>query len=177
MIDIAAGNGGVSSKLRRSLWGKVLSLLLNWLVRGLTVIAGVIAVTLVWPVARAAWEGQRADAVVDTMRGDRKVTLADLRAGIDAETRAIAIDPTAPRYLVRSDLLATAALSRTLQLDQPTRTDWLRRARADLVSGLAGTPAIAFLSAAFLGMGWAQTFNRTLGDRQSAADVFTEQEG
>jgi hypothetical protein len=109
--------------------------------RGLTVIAGVIAVTLVWPLARAAWEGQHADAVVETMRGERRVSLTDLRAGIDAETRAIAIDPTAPRYLIRSDLLATAALSRTLQLDQPTRADWLNRARADLVTGLAGTPA------------------------------------
>jgi hypothetical protein len=50
-------------------------------------------------------EGQRADAVVETLRGERRVSLADLRAGIDAETRAIAIDPTASRYLIRSDLL------------------------------------------------------------------------
>jgi hypothetical protein len=109
--------------------------------RGLTIIAGVVAVTLVWPIARAAWVGQPADAIVDTMRGDRRVTLQDLRAGIAAETRAIAIDPTAPRYLIRSDLLATAALSRTLELDKATRADWLRRARADLVTGLAGSPA------------------------------------
>jgi hypothetical protein len=109
--------------------------------RGLTIIAGVIAVTLVWPIARAAWVGQPADAVVETRRGDRKVTMAEYRAAIDAETRAIAIDPTAPRYLIRSFLLATVALSRTDPVDAATRTEWLRRSRADLVTGLAGSPA------------------------------------
>lgn len=114
---------------------------MNWLLRGLTIIAGIIAVTMVWPIARAAWVGQPADAVVETRRGDRRVTMAEYRAAIDAETRAIEIDPTAPRYLIRSDLLATAALSRTNPVDAATRTDWLRRARADLVTGLAGSPA------------------------------------
>jgi O-antigen ligase len=37
-------------------------------------------------------------------------------------------------------------------------------------------PAIAFLSAAFLGMGWAQTFNRSPGTRQIAAEAFTGEE-
>jgi hypothetical protein len=131
----------VKCREHRDARGKVLSLLLNWLLRGLTIIAGVIAVTLVWPIARAAWVGQPADAVIETRRGDRQVTMAEYRAAIDAETRAIEIDPTAPRYLIRSYLLATAALLRTNPVDAATRNDWLRRARADMVTGLAGSPA------------------------------------
>lgn len=37
-------------------------------------------------------------------------------------------------------------------------------------------PAIAFLSAAFLGMGWAQTFNRTPATYRMAPEAFTEDE-
>jgi O-antigen ligase len=37
-------------------------------------------------------------------------------------------------------------------------------------------PAIAFISAAFLGMGWAQTFHRTPAPRRVTREVFTEDE-
>jgi O-antigen ligase len=37
-------------------------------------------------------------------------------------------------------------------------------------------PAIAFITAAFLGMGWAQTFNRTPTPRRARREVFTDEE-
>ena len=45
------------------------------------------------------------------------------------------------RFIVRSDLLASAALNPTLKLDEATRKDWENRARNDLFTGLAGAPA------------------------------------
>lgn len=131
----------MARKATRHLGGKFLSLLLNWLLRGLTIIGGVIALTQLGPIVRASWQQQPADAVVEDMRGMRRVSLARYRAGIDAATRAIEADPTAPRYLMRSNIFANAAADRSFQLDQATRTDWLRRARADAVTGLGGEPA------------------------------------
>ena len=55
--------------------------------------------------------------------------------------RAIAIDPVPTRYLARSELLGVAALTRSVTADAALRTDWEKRARADLVTGLAGAPA------------------------------------
>lgn len=109
--------------------------------RGLTVIGGLIAVTQAGPIARAAWQAQRADAVVTDLRTERKLSLPAVRAGLESLDRAIAIDPAATRYLARAELLAGAALSRTLAIDARQRDDWMRRARADLVTGLAGAPA------------------------------------
>jgi hypothetical protein len=45
------------------------------------------------------------------------------------------------RYLARSELLASAGLTPKIVADAKARDEWLRRARADLVTGLAGAPA------------------------------------
>lgn len=42
---------------------------------------------------------------------------------------------------MRSELLGSAALTRTVGFDPAQRTDSLRRARADLITGLANAPA------------------------------------
>lgn len=118
-----------------------LSLLLNWLVRGLTVIGGIVAIVQAGPIARAAWQAQYADGVVYSLRIQQKVDARAVVAGVDSLGRAIAIDPVPTRYLARSELLGGAALTPSIAADAATRTDWERRARADLVKGLAGAPA------------------------------------
>ena len=111
--------------------------------RGLTVIGGLIAVTQAGPVARAAWQASQADAVVYYLRTGQiaKVDERSVRAGIDALDRAVAIDPVSTRYLNRSELLAGAGLTPKVLAEAQLRDDWVRRARADLVTGLAGAPA------------------------------------
>jgi len=109
--------------------------------RGLTVIGGIIAVVQAGPIARAAWQAQYADPVVYRLRTQQKVDTPGVVAGIDSLGRAIAIDPVPTRYLARSELLGAAALTPTVTADAATRTDWEKRARADLVIGLAGAPA------------------------------------
>jgi hypothetical protein len=118
-----------------------LSLLLNWLMRGLTVIGGIIAVVQAGPIARAAWQAQYADPVVYRLRTEQKVETPGVVAGIESLGRAIAIDPVPTRYLARSELLGVAALTPSVAADAATRTAWEKRARADLVAGLAGAPA------------------------------------
>ncbi|CAN5645938.1 hypothetical protein BH10PSE6_BH10PSE6_19170 [soil metagenome] len=110
--------------------------------RGLTVIGGIIALTQAGPIARAAWQASQADTVVYYMRTGQaaKVDAASARAGIDALGRAIAADPVPTRYLNRSELVGAAALTPSLG-DAAVRKEWMRRARADLVTGLAGAPA------------------------------------
>lgn len=119
----------------------LLSLLLNWLVRGLTVIGGIIALVQAEPIARAAWQAQYADAVVYRLRTGQTVDTRSVTAGIDSLSRAIDIDPVPTRHLARSELLAAAALTPSVGADASTRLEWERRARADLVSGLGGAPA------------------------------------
>jgi hypothetical protein len=122
--------------------GKVfLTLLLNWLIRGLTVIGGVIALVLAVPVTRASWVAMRADSGPTDLSGQRTLTPAVVQVGVAALSRAIEIDPMPPRYIARGTLLAEAASSSTMKLDAAQRTDLLRRARADFVTGLAGAPA------------------------------------
>jgi hypothetical protein len=125
---------------------------LNWLVRGLTVVGGLLAIFLGWPIAEAAWQAQQVDAVVYALRTDKRVEVKETSAGVEALTRAIAIDPAAARYLARSELLGSAALLPTVRLEPAQRSDWLRRARADLVTGLAAAPAhgVAWLRLAAL---------------------------
>jgi len=119
-----------------------LSLLLNWLIRGLAVIGGIIALIQAGPIARAAWQASQADTVVYYVRTGQagKVDGTSARAGIDALGRAIADDPVPTRYLNRSELVGAAALMPSLG-DATVRKDWMRLARADLVTGLAGAPA------------------------------------
>ncbi len=119
-----------------------LSLLLNWLTRGLTVICGIVALTQAGPIARAAWQASQADTVLYYMRTGQvaKVDAASARDGINALGRAVAADPVATRYLNRSELVGAAALTPALG-DATVRKDWMQRARADLVTGLAGAPA------------------------------------
>ena len=109
--------------------------------RGLTVIGGIIAVVQAGPIARAAWQAQYADNVVYRLRTEQKVDTRSVVAGIDSLGRAIAIDPVPTRHLARSELLGVAALTPSITVDAATRTDWEKRARADLVTGLAGAPA------------------------------------
>ena len=109
--------------------------------RGLTVVGGLLAVLLGWPIAEAAWQAQQVDATVYALRTDKRVEVKEASAGVAALTRAIALDPAASRYLARSELLASVALLPTAGLDTAQRSDWLHRARADLVTGLAAAPA------------------------------------
>jgi hypothetical protein len=115
---------------------------LNWLMRGLTVIGGIIALTQAEPIARAAWQASQADTVVYNFRTGQsaKVDAAEARAAINALGRAVATDPVPTRYLNRSELFGAAAFTPALG-DTALRNDWMRRARADLVTGLAGAPA------------------------------------
>ncbi|HYD04624.1 MAG TPA: hypothetical protein VEC60_02820 [Reyranella sp.] len=125
----------------RGLGGKFLSLFLNWFTRGLAVVGGVIAVLLGWPITEAAWQATRADATLYALRTLKRVDTREATTSLEALNRAVALDPVAGRYLVRSELLGTAPLIPTVTLDAAQRDDWLRRARADLVTGLANAPA------------------------------------
>jgi hypothetical protein len=109
--------------------------------RGLTVIGGLIAVTQAGPIARASWEAQSARPVALALNTDRKVDQRSVDRALASLTRAVSIDPSAPTLLDRSELLAAAALSRSLDLKADKRTEWERMSRADLVSGLAAAPA------------------------------------
>jgi hypothetical protein len=123
------------------LGGTFLSLFLNWLTRGLTVVGGLVAIFLGWPIAQAAWQAQQVDNTLYALRTEKRVDAKEATAGAEALGRAIGLDPTASRYLVRSELLASTALTRSAGLDSAQRTDWLRRSRTDLITGLANAPA------------------------------------
>lgn len=114
---------------------------MNWLTRGLTVVGGLVAIFLGWPIAQAAWQAQRADSVLYALRTDKRVDQKETAAAAEALGRAIAFDPVALRHLVRSELLASTAQTPSVGLDANQRTDWLRRSRADLIAGLANAPA------------------------------------
>lgn len=97
--------------------------------------------TLGWPIAQAAWQAQRADGVFYDLRTDHTVTRKAVDEGLDGLSRAIELDRVPTRFLLRSDLLTSAALNQALRLDPETRKDWLNRARSDLFVGLGGAPA------------------------------------
>jgi hypothetical protein len=118
-----------------------LSILLNWLLRGLMVVGGA---ALVWqglPVTRSAWRAQKADTVVYELRTQRPMALPDVEAAIAALDGAVAADPVAGRYLQRSELVGGAALAPDLKATPVQRRQWLHRAKADLEKGLARAPA------------------------------------
>ncbi len=114
---------------------------LNWLLRGLLGLAGAILVYAAWPVAKGAWQAQKADAVLNELRNGRPVRLVDIDAGITALNFAVAADPVAGRRLQRSELVVGSALTPELDVSVDQRVVWLRSAEADLVAGLGSAPA------------------------------------
>jgi hypothetical protein len=114
---------------------------LNWLTRGLAIVGGLIAVALGWPISQAAWQAQRADGVLYNLRVDKPVDAAAVATGLDGLGRAVALDPVPTRYLARSELLTSAALTPALKVEPARRSEWMNQARADLRVGLAGAPA------------------------------------
>jgi hypothetical protein len=104
-------------------------------------VGGACLVVFALPVARGAWEAQKADAVVTDLRVGHPLDLSKVRAGIDALGRAVAAEPIAERYLDRSELLAGAALAPGLEVPASERLEWERRAISDLETGLADAPA------------------------------------
>jgi hypothetical protein len=113
---------------------------LNWLLRALMAMGGAALAVVAWPVAWGAWEAQKADAVVSDLRFGRPLDAAAVAAGISALNASIAADPVARHYLDRSELLAGAALTKSLKLPDADRDALLRRAQADLQRGLADAP-------------------------------------
>jgi hypothetical protein len=113
---------------------------LNWLLRALMAMGGAALAVVAWPVAWGAWEAQKADAVVSDLRFGRPLDAAAVATGISALNASIAADPVARHYLDRSELLAGAALTKSLKLPDADRDALLRRAQADLQRGLADAP-------------------------------------
>lgn len=120
---------------------------INWLLRGLLGLGGVLLAYQAWPVSRGAWQTQAADTVINQLRsvnllgGGQTAKLADVVAGIAALDRAVAADPVAGRYLLRSELVVGAALTPGLEVTLDQRVAWLRSAEADLHAGLGAAPA------------------------------------
>lgn len=115
-------------------------IILEWLLRVLLGVGGVILVWVTWPVSKGAWQAQQADVVATNLRLDYKVDLGDVRLAIESLDRAIAFDPTATRHMQRSELLTAAALVPTFERTPIQRTEWLKRAEADLNFGLGNDP-------------------------------------
>jgi len=113
---------------------------LNWLLRALMAMSGTALAVVAWPVAWGAWEAQKADAVVSDLRFARPLDAAAVAAGIAAFNASIVADPVARHYLDRSELLAGAALTKSLKLPDADRDALLRRAQSDLQIGLANAP-------------------------------------
>ena len=114
--------------------------MLNWLLRALMAMGGAALAVVAWPVAWGAWEAQKADAVVSDLRFARPLDAAAVAAGIAAFNASIVADPVARHYLDRSELLAGAALTKSLKLPDADRDALLRRAQSDLQIGLANAP-------------------------------------
>lgn len=118
------------------------------MLRGLLGVGGVVLATVAWPLANGAWQAQKADAVLHRMRTGQPVQLDDVRAAMAALDRAVAADPVAGRRLVRSELLASAAVTADLAVGVEQRTGWMKQAQDDLDFGLGNAPA--------RGVGWAR---------------------
>jgi hypothetical protein len=104
-------------------------------------VCGAVLVYQGFPVARAAWNAQKADAVVMKLRRGLDISLPEVSAGIAALDRAVAADPVGDRYLHRSELEGGAALTTKLKASPETRTAWLNATKVDLELGLAAAPA------------------------------------
>jgi hypothetical protein len=114
---------------------------MTWMLRGLLGVGGAILAVVAWPVAKGAWQAQKADAVVFELRTGQALDLASVQDGIAALDRAVAADPVAGRRLGRSELLAGAALTTELPVTTEQRAEWMKQAHADLDFGLANAPA------------------------------------
>jgi len=114
---------------------------LSWMLRGLLGVGGAVLAVVSWPVAKAAWQAQKASTVVFELRTGKPSNFADIQAGIEAFDLAVAADPVAGRRLARSELLAGAALTQNLPVSAEQREVWLKRALADLDFGLGNAPA------------------------------------
>jgi hypothetical protein len=119
----------------------VLSVLLSWLLRGLMAIGGTVLVYQGLPVAKAALQAQKADAVVMKLRRGQEMSVPEVSAGIAALNSAVTADPVGDRYLQRSELEGGAALTAPLKISLAFRTVWLNSTRSDLELGLAAAPA------------------------------------
>lgn len=115
-------------------------IIFEWLLRALLGVGGVALVWVAWPVSKGAWQAQQADVVVTNLRLDYAVDLGDVRLAIESLDRAIGFDPTATRHMQRSELLMAAALVPTFDRTPEQRTEWLKRAEADLNFGLGNDP-------------------------------------
>jgi hypothetical protein len=121
--------------------GSVLAGLVNWLMRGLMAIAGLVLVYQGLPVAQSALLAQKADSVVEKLRTSNAMTLSAVIAGMDALSDAVAANPVADRYLLRSELEGGAALTPDLNASNQQVKGWMLAARSDLEIGLAAAPA------------------------------------
>lgn len=121
----------------------VLSVVMNWLLRGLLAICGVVLVYQGLPVALSAYQAQKADAVVNKLRRIEPTTMQAVKAGLDALDKAVSLDPVAGRYLQRSELETTALLTANIEreLTPENRTALLNQSKADLELALARAPA------------------------------------
>lgn len=133
---------------RRGIGDALSPLPMAWLLRVLLGGGCVVLLYLTWPVATGAWEAQKADVVIFDLRTRQPLKLPTVLAALQALDRAVEADPAAGRRLKRAELLAGAALSPSLPLSNEQRTDWLKKAEADLEFGLANAPA--------RGIAWAQ---------------------
>jgi hypothetical protein len=115
-------------------------IIFEWLLRALLGVGGVALVWVAWPVSKGAWQAQQADVIVTNLRLDYKVDLGDVRLAIESMDRAIGFDPTATRHMQRSELLMAAALVPNFDRTPAQRTEWLKRAEADLNFGLGNDP-------------------------------------
>ena len=109
--------------------------------RGLIGIGGAVLAWQAWPVAKGAWQAQKADAIVTQLRQGWPLDKPDVPAAMAALDRAVEADPVAGRLLQRSELLAGIALTPGVEATPEQRNAWLRQARADLDAGLADAPA------------------------------------
>lgn len=143
-MTLSGGDDGLGVRVetpRSEVGEDVLTLVVNWLLRALMAIAGLVLVYQGWPVARGAWQAQKADAVVRELRNGEPMNLAEVTFGIDALSRAVAANPTAGRYLLRSELEGGAALTPELRSNNTQLLNWLHDARSDLEVGLRAAPA------------------------------------
>lgn len=114
---------------------------MTWMLRGLLALGGAVLVVVAWPVANGAMQQQRSDALFYALRtGERPVTLGEIEQGIANLDRAVAFDPVASRRLLRSELLAGAALTPALKVTREQRIQWLREAQGDLEVALGNEP-------------------------------------
>ena len=114
---------------------------MSWLLRGLMAISGVVLVYQGLPVALSAFQAQKADAIVTKLRRVEPVTTSAVQAGVEAMNNAVSFEPVAGRYLQRSELASSGALTPGIGVNPDIRTGWLQRSKVDFELALARAPA------------------------------------